>query len=78
MSEFDEGISYIMRFFLGQVNSGQNNPAIKRELKRIYIKSHYWESDTKNQELTKLFELSFIDYLAYLNLSLYYAQNNCN
>jgi hypothetical protein len=33
MSEFDAGYQLHYEVLLGQVNSGQNNPAMKRELK---------------------------------------------
>jgi hypothetical protein len=43
---------------LGQVNSGQNNPAIKRELKEYILRAITENLIPKSQGLTKLFELS--------------------
>jgi hypothetical protein len=43
---------------LGQINSGQNNPEIKRELKEYILRAITEGLIPKTQGLTKLFELS--------------------
>jgi hypothetical protein len=43
---------------LGQVNSGQNNPAIKKELKEYILRAITEGLIPRSQGLTKLFELS--------------------
>jgi hypothetical protein len=58
MSEFDAGYQLHYEVLLGQVNSGQNNPAIKRELKEYILRAITENLIPKSQGLTKLFELS--------------------
>jgi hypothetical protein len=58
MTEFDEGYQLHYEVLLGQMNSGQNNPAIKRELKEYILRAITENLIPKNQGLTKLFELS--------------------
>jgi hypothetical protein len=58
MSEFDAGYQLHYEVLLGQVNSGQNNPAIKRELKEYILRAINEQLIPKSQGLTKLFELS--------------------
>jgi hypothetical protein len=58
MSEFDQGYQLHYEVLLGQVNSGQNNPAIKRELKEYILRAITEGLIPKSQGLTKLFELS--------------------
>ncbi len=58
MSEFDAGYQLHYEVLLGQVNSGQNNPAIKRELKEYILRAITEQLIPKSQGLTKLFELS--------------------
>jgi hypothetical protein len=58
MSEFDAGYQLHYEVLLGQVNSGQKNPAIKRELKEYVLRAITEGLIPQNQGLTKLFELS--------------------
>jgi hypothetical protein len=58
MTEFDEGYQLHYEVLLGQMNSGQNNPAIKRELKEYILRAITEGLIPKSQGLTKLFELS--------------------
>jgi hypothetical protein len=58
MSEFDAAYQLHYEVLLGQVNSGQNNPAIKRELKEYILRAITEGLIPKSQGLTKLFELS--------------------
>jgi hypothetical protein len=58
MSEFDEAYQLHYEVLLGQVNSGQNNPAIKKELKEYILRAITENLIPKSQGLTKLFELS--------------------
>jgi hypothetical protein len=58
MSEFDAGYQLHYEVLLGQVNSGQNNPAIKRELKEYILRAITEQLIPRSQGLTKLFELS--------------------
>jgi hypothetical protein len=58
MSEFDTGYQLHYEVLLGQVNSGQNNPTIKKELKEYILRAITEGLIPKSQGLTKLFELS--------------------
>jgi hypothetical protein len=58
MSEFDAGYQLHYEVLLGEVNSGNNNPAIKRELKEYILRAITEQLIPKSQGLTKLFELS--------------------
>lgn len=58
MSEFDKAYQNHYEILLGQVNSGQNNPEIKRELKEYILRAITEGLIPKTQGLTKLFELS--------------------
>jgi hypothetical protein len=57
MSEFDAGYQLHFEVLLGQMNSGQNNPAIKRELKEYILRAITEQLIPKSQGLTKLFEV---------------------
>jgi hypothetical protein len=58
LSEFDAGYQLHYEVLLGEVNSGNNNPAIKRELKEYILRAITEQLIPKAQGLTKLFELS--------------------
>jgi hypothetical protein len=58
MSEFNEGYQLHYEVLLGQVNSGQNDPTIKKELKEYILRAITEGLIPKSQGLTKLFELS--------------------
>jgi uncharacterized protein YozE (UPF0346 family) len=58
MSEFDKAYQNHYEILLGQINSGQNNPEIKRELKEYILRAITEGLIPKTQGLTKLFELS--------------------
>jgi hypothetical protein len=58
MSEFNEGYQLHYEVLLGQVNSGQNNPTVKKELKEYILRAITEGLIPKSQGLTKLFELS--------------------
>jgi hypothetical protein len=58
MSEFDAGYQLHYEVLLGEINSGNNNPAIKRELKEYILRAITEGLIPKSQGLTKLFELS--------------------
>ena len=58
MTEFDKGYQNHYEILLGQINSGQNNPEIKRELKEYILRAITEGLIPKTQGLTKLFELS--------------------
>ena len=58
MSEFDAGYQLHYEVLLGEINSGNNNPAIKRELKEYILRAITEQLIPKAQGLTKLFELS--------------------
>jgi hypothetical protein len=58
MSEFDEAYQLHYEVLLGEINSGNNNPALKRELKEYILRAITENLIPKSQGLTKLFELS--------------------
>jgi hypothetical protein len=58
MTEFDEGYQLHYEVLLGEINSGNNNPALKRELKEYILRAITEGLIPKSQGLTKLFELS--------------------
>jgi hypothetical protein len=58
MREFNEGYQLHYEILLGQVNSGQNNEAVKKELKEYILRAITEQMIPKSQGLTKLFELS--------------------
>jgi hypothetical protein len=58
MSEFDTGYQLYYEILLGQVNSGQNNESVKKELKEYIFRAITEGLIPKSQGLTKLFELS--------------------
>jgi hypothetical protein len=58
MSEFNTGYQLKYEILLGQVNSGQNNEAVKKELKEFILRAITEGLIPKSQGLTKLFELS--------------------
>ncbi len=58
MTEFDDAYQNHYEILLGQINSGQNNPAVKRELKEYILRAITEGLIPKAQGLTKLFELS--------------------
>jgi hypothetical protein len=58
MSEFDAGYQLHYEVLLGQVNSGQNNPEIKKELKEYILRAITEGLIPRIQGLNKLFELS--------------------
>jgi hypothetical protein len=58
MSEFDAGYQLHYEVLLGEINSGNNNPALKRELKEYILRAITEGLIPKSQGLTKLFELS--------------------
>jgi hypothetical protein len=58
MSEFDAGYQLHYEVLLGQLNSGQNNPTIKKELKEYILRAITEGLIPRSQGLTKLFELS--------------------
>jgi hypothetical protein len=58
MSEFDAGYQLHYEVLLGQVNSGQNNPKIKQELKEYILRAITENLISKSDGLTKLFNLS--------------------
>jgi hypothetical protein len=58
MKEFDEAYQLNYEILLGQVNSGQNNPIVKRELKEYILRAISEGLIPKSQGYNKLFELS--------------------
>jgi hypothetical protein len=58
MREFDEAYQLHYEVLLGEINSGNNNPALKRELKEYILRAITENLIPKSQGLTKLFELS--------------------
>jgi hypothetical protein len=58
MREFDEAYQKNYEILLGQVNSGQNNPLVKRELKEYILRAISEGLIPKSQGYNKLFELS--------------------
>jgi hypothetical protein len=58
MKEFDEAYQKNYEILLGQVNSGQNNPLVKRELKEYILRAISEGLIPKSQGYNKLFELS--------------------
>jgi hypothetical protein len=58
MREFDEAYQKNYEILLGQVNSGQNNPLVKRELKECILRAITEGLIPKSQGYDKLFELS--------------------
>jgi hypothetical protein len=58
MSEFNEAYQKNYEILLGQVNSGQNNPIVKRELKEYILRAISEGLIPKSQGYNKLFELS--------------------
>jgi hypothetical protein len=58
MKEFDEAYQKNYEILLGQVNSGQNNPLVKRELKEYILRAITEGLIPKSQGYNKLFELS--------------------
>jgi hypothetical protein len=58
MREFDEAYQKNYEILLGQVNSGQNNPIVKRELKEYILRAISEGLIPKSQGYNKLFELS--------------------
>jgi hypothetical protein len=58
MSEFDAGYQLHYEVLLGEINSGNNNPALKRELKEYILRAITEGLIPRGQGLTKLFELS--------------------
>jgi phage FluMu protein gp41 len=58
MKEFDQAYQLNYEILLGQVNSGQNNPIVKRELKEYILRAISEGLIPKSQGYNKLFELS--------------------
>jgi hypothetical protein len=58
MREFDEAYQKNYEVLLGQVNSGQNNPLVKTELKQYILRTISEGLIPKFQGYTKLFESS--------------------
>jgi hypothetical protein len=58
MTEFDKAYQNHYEILLGEINSGNNNPSIKRELKEYILRAISEGLIPKSQGLTKLFELS--------------------
>jgi hypothetical protein len=58
MREFDEAYQLNYEVLLGQVNSGQNNPIVKKELKQYILRAITEGLIPKSQGYNKLFELS--------------------
>jgi hypothetical protein len=58
MKEFDDGYQLHYEVLLGQLNSGQNNPKIKQELKEYIMRAISEKLIPRSQGLDKLFELS--------------------
>jgi hypothetical protein len=58
MKEFDSAYQLNYEVLLGQVNAGQNNPIVKRELKQYILRAITEGLIPKSQGYNKLFELS--------------------
>ncbi len=58
MSEFDTAYQNHYEILVGEINSGNNNPTIKRELKEYILRAISEGLIPRAQGLTKLFELS--------------------
>jgi hypothetical protein len=58
MREFDAAYQKNYEVLLGQINSGQNNPLVKNELKQYILRAISEGLIPKSQGYTKLFELS--------------------
>ena len=58
MKEFDQAYQNHYEILLGEIQSGQDNPSIKKELKQYIIRAITEGLISKNQGYTKLFELS--------------------
>jgi hypothetical protein len=58
MSEWEEAYQRNYEVLLGQLNSGQNNPAVKRELKQYIMRAITEGIISRNQGYNQLFELS--------------------
>jgi hypothetical protein len=58
MKVFDEAYQLNYEILLGQVNSGQNNPIVKREVKEYILRAIPEGLIPKSQGYNKLFELS--------------------
>jgi hypothetical protein len=58
MRVFDEAYQLNYEILLGQVNSGQNNPIVKKELKQYILRAITEGLIPKSQGYNKLFELS--------------------
>eukprot|EP00596_Hydrurales_sp_CCMP1899_P003055 CAMPEP_0119051558 /NCGR_PEP_ID=MMETSP1177-20130426/73133_1 /TAXON_ID=2985 /ORGANISM="Ochromonas sp, Strain CCMP1899" /LENGTH=81 /DNA_ID=CAMNT_0007030799 /DNA_START=376 /DNA_END=621 /DNA_ORIENTATION=+ len=58
MKVFDEAYQLNYEILLGQVNSGQNNPIVKREIKEYILRAISEGLIPKSQGYNKLFELS--------------------
>jgi hypothetical protein len=58
MKEFDEAYQLNYEVLLGQVNSGQNNPVVKKELKQYILRAITENIIPKAQGYNMLFELS--------------------
>jgi hypothetical protein len=58
MKEFNDAYQLHFEVLLGQLNSGQNNPKIKQELKEYIMRAISEKLIPRSQGLDKLFELS--------------------
>jgi hypothetical protein len=58
MREFDEAYNDHYQVLVGQVNSGQNNPIVKKELKQYILRAITEGLIPRSQGYNKLFELS--------------------
>jgi hypothetical protein len=58
MSEFDNAYQKHYQILLGELNSGNKNPCIKRELKEYILRAIREELIPKSLGLTKILELS--------------------
>ena len=58
MCEFDAAYQLHYEVLPGEINSGNNNTALKRELKEYILRAITENLIPRNQGLTKLFELS--------------------
>ena len=58
MTEFDKGYQLHFEVLQGQMNSGQNNPVIKRELKEYYLRAISEGLISRSSGYSKLIELS--------------------
>jgi hypothetical protein len=58
MKEFDEAYQLNYEVLLGQMNSGQNNPVVKKQLKQYILRAITENIIPKAQGYNMLFELS--------------------